>query len=136
MAVDPLSGNGIFQSLSSALVAPAVVNTLLQRPAESELAVAFYRDRLHHLFHRFARTGRDFYRLESRWRGGGFWRARAGWPDLEPAHVQPDRVIGTARRPVLNHGFIERAEVVLTEDQPLGIWRIGDRLAKDVMRPA
>ncbi|MEK1913980.1 MAG: FAD-dependent monooxygenase, partial [Pseudomonas chlororaphis] len=32
MAVDPLSGNGIFQSLSSALQAPAVINTLLQRP--------------------------------------------------------------------------------------------------------
>lgn len=136
MAVDPLSGNGIFQSLSSALVAPAVVNTLLQRPDESELARSFYRSRLRHLFYRFARTGRDFYRLESRWQGSEFWKVRARWPDLEPAHVRPDRVLGTASRPVLNHGFIEQADVVITEDQPLGIWRIGDRLARDVLLPA
>ncbi|EGC97958.1 monooxygenase FAD-binding protein, partial [Burkholderia sp. TJI49] len=32
MAVDPLSGNGIFQSLSSALQAPAVIHTLLAHP--------------------------------------------------------------------------------------------------------
>jgi len=40
--VDPLSGNGIFQSLSSALVAPAVINTLLRQPDSADLARRFY----------------------------------------------------------------------------------------------
>jgi flavin-dependent dehydrogenase len=120
MAVDPLSGNGIFQSLSSALAAPAVINTLLQRPADGEMALGFYRDRLRHLFFRFARIGRDFYAGESRWADREFWRQRSQWPDLEPAHARQDRVLGRAERPVIHHGFIEKRTVVLTEDQPLG----------------
>jgi flavin-dependent dehydrogenase len=127
MAVDPLSGNGIFQSLSSALVAPAVINTRLNRPADAELAAQFYRDRLHHLFYRFARIGRDFYRSETRWEKNDFWRARRDWPDLLPAHPEQDAVLGTAERPVVNEGFIERRQVLVTADQPLGIWRVDGR---------
>jgi ATP-binding cassette subfamily B protein len=59
-AVDPLSGNGIFQALSSAFLAPAVVNTLLRAPGQAALAKRFYQERLDHLFLRFARIGRDF----------------------------------------------------------------------------
>ncbi len=120
MAVDPLSGNGIFQSLSSALAAPAVINTVLKRPADAQMALAFYRDRLRHLFFRFARVGRDFYAQEKRWQEEEFWSTRAQWPDREPAHTTSDRVTGRALRPVIHHGFIEQRTVILTEDQPLG----------------
>ena len=120
MAVDPLSGNGIFQSLSSALAAAPVINTLLRRPGDADMALAFYRDRLHHLFFRFARIGRDFYRDETRWHDQPFWLQRRGWPDEEPSHVEHDRVIGHAERPVIHHGFIETRTVVITADQPLG----------------
>ncbi|MGD2008112.1 MAG: tryptophan 7-halogenase, partial [Cellvibrionales bacterium] len=58
MAVDPLSGNGIFQSLSSAMAAPAVINTVLKRPEDGEMALRFYQDRCEHLFERFSRMGR------------------------------------------------------------------------------
>ena len=133
MAVDPLSGNGIFQSLSSALIAPAVINTLLQKPANGGLARDFYRQRLEQLFYRFARIGRDFYQLENRWRESVFWQARSRWPDLLPAHPQQDRVLGKALRPVVNHGIIEQKMVVITEDQPLGIWRVGNRNAADLV---
>ena len=120
MAVDPLSGNGIFQSLSSALAAAPVINTLLRRPDDGDMALAFYRDRLCHLFFRFARVGRDFYQDETRWPDQPFWLQRRDWPDSEPSHVEHDRVIGRAERPVIHHGFIEKRTVVLTEDQPLG----------------
>jgi flavin-dependent dehydrogenase len=120
MAVDPLSGNGIFQSLSSALAAPAVINTVLRRPDDAGMALNFYRERLEHLFFRFARIGRDFYALEKRWAGAAFWEARAKWPDQEPAHTDSDRVLGRARRPVIHHGFIEQRTVIVTEGQPLG----------------
>jgi len=133
MAVDPLSGNGIFQSLSSALIAPAIINTLLQKPANGGLARDFYRQRLEQLFYRFARIGRDFYQLENRWQDSAFWQARSQWPDLLPAHPEQDRVLGKALRPVVNHGFIEQEMVVITEDQPLGIWRVGNRNAADLV---
>jgi len=128
MAVDPLSGNGIFLSLSSALIAPAVINTLLQRPADASLAGDFYRERLERQFFRFARVGRDFYQLEKRWPDSAFWQPRRLWPDALPAHTEQDRVLGKALKPVVNHGFIERKQVVLTEDQPMGIWQGAEKI--------
>lgn len=131
MAVDPLSGNGIFQSLSSALVAPAVVNTLMTRPERGDLARRFYTSRLEHLFYRFSRIGRDFYRdtdVQHR-----FWEARRHWPDNRAAHANTNGIVGVATRPVVNQGYIESRDVVITHDQPLGIWRIGDRDAVEVI---
>lgn len=131
MAVDPLSGNGIFQSLSSALQAPAVINTLLRNPERAELARRFHQRRVEHLFHRFARTGRDFYALEQRWPDQPFWRERSTWPDAEPLHAEAD--IGrlrVERAPVIQGDLIEEREVVITADQPLGVWHLdGTELA-------
>ncbi|WP_342245796.1 flavin-dependent monooxygenase QhpG [Pseudomonas sp. OTU5201] len=125
MAVDPLSGNGIFQSLSSALQAPAVINTLIQRPECAELARRFHHRRVEHLFLRFARTGRDFYALEQRWLDAAFWRDRRTWPDAEPLHAPTDfSQVRVERAPVIHGDLIEDADVVVTADQPLGIWHL------------
>ncbi len=125
MAVDPLSGNGIFQALSSALQAPAVVNTLIRHPERANLAKAFHEARIEGLFYRFARIGRDFYAQESQWPDRPFWQARRQWPDNQPLHkeVTPDQV-STALRPVVQEGVISEAHVVITPDQPLGIWHL------------
>ncbi|MGN7743891.1 flavin-dependent monooxygenase QhpG [Pseudomonas sp. 22526] len=125
MAVDPLSGNGIFQSLSSALQAPAVINTLLQRLERAALAQRFHAQRVEQLFLRFARIGRDFYADEQRWAERPFWQARRRWPDREPAHPEPDfSALRIERAPVLRDGLVDQAEVVITPDQPLGIWHV------------
>lgn len=126
MAVDPLSGNGIFQALSSALQAPAVIGTLLHDPVRAALARRFHEQRIEHLFLRFARIGRDFYAQESRWAGQPFWSVRRGWPDALPIHrpTRPDEV-HVALRPVLDDGRIVEDEVIITPDQPLGIWQAG-----------
>ncbi|AOE85766.1 flavin-dependent monooxygenase QhpG [Pseudomonas sp. TCU-HL1] len=125
MAVDPLSGNGIFQSLSSALQAPAVINTLLQHPERADLARRFHQSRVEHLFLRFARTGRDFYALEQRWPDHPFWRDRRTWPDAERLHAPADFAqVRVERAPVIHGDLIEEAEVVVTADQPLGIWHL------------
>ncbi len=125
MAVDPLSGNGIFQALSSALQAPAVIATLRHDPSRAALARHFHQQRIERLFYRFARIGRDFYAQESRWTQAPFWSARRSWPDAEPLHVvvTPDRV-SIGRRPVVHEGRIMEEEVVITPDQPLGIWHL------------
>ena len=77
MAVDPLSGNGIFQAMSSALQAPAVINTILKSPQNAELAKQFHQSRVTALFYRFARIGRDFYRMEEQWQDRPFWQTPA-----------------------------------------------------------
>ncbi|MFJ4345161.1 NAD(P)/FAD-dependent oxidoreductase [Pseudomonas sp. NPDC089401] len=125
MAVDPLSGNGIFQSLSSALQAPVVINTLLRRPERAGLARQFHQQRIEQLFLRFARIGRDFYGQEAAWAGMPFWARRRGWPDAQPLHLAADwGAVTVARRPVLRDGFVAEAEVVVTADQPLGVWHL------------
>ena len=134
MAVDPLSGNGIFQSLSSAMAAPAVINTLLQRPQDSAMALQFYQDRCEHLFERFSRMGRDFYQQIDADPVSDFYEQRRNWPDQQPSHVQPDRVLGTAERPVINDGFIETKTVVITADQPLGVWRVNGQDAVELLQ--
>lgn len=133
MSVDPLSGNGIFQSLSSALIAPIVINTILQRPQSKNLAQTLYIERLHHLFYRFSRIGRDFYKMESRWQNQNFWQERCAWPDQQPAHQAQDRIIGVEKRGVINGEFIEEKEVVITAEQPLGIWKINNKDATSVL---
>lgn len=136
MAVDPLSGNGIFQSLSSALQAPTVINTLLRKPERAALAQRFHQQRVEQLFLRFARIGRDFYADEQRWREQPFWRARRQWPDAEVAHAEVDfAALRIECAPVLKEGFVDEAEVVITADQPLGIWHVqGVELAPLVRR--
>jgi len=125
MAVDPLSGNGIFQSLSSALQAPVVINTLLRRPERAGLAKQFHQQRIEQLFLRFARIGRDFYGQELERAGQPFWRRRQVWPDAQPLHLAADwAAVRVARRPVLRDGFVDEAEVVVTADQPLGVWHV------------
>ncbi|MGZ0897090.1 flavin-dependent monooxygenase QhpG [Pseudomonas putida] len=125
MAVDPLSGNGIFQSLSSALQAPVVINTLLRRPERAELARQFHQQRVEQLFLRFARIGRDFYAQEQSRVGQPFWARRQGWPDAQPLHLSTDwRAVRVARQPVLRDGLVDEVEVVVTADQPLGVWHL------------
>jgi 2-polyprenyl-6-methoxyphenol hydroxylase-like FAD-dependent oxidoreductase len=125
MAVDPLSGNGIFQSLSSALQAPVVINTLLRKPERAALAQRFHQQRVEQLFLRFARIGRDFYADEQRWAGQPFWQARRQWPDTQVAHATADfSALRIERMPVLRDGFVDEADVVITADQPLGIWHV------------
>lgn len=125
MAVDPLSGNGIFQSLSSALQAPAVINTLLQHPERAALAQRFHQQRVEQLFLRFARIGRDFYADEQRFAEQPFWLTRRHWPDAQPAHPAADfSTLRIERAPVLRDGLVDEAEVVITPDQPLGIWHV------------
>ncbi|MDI3325865.1 FAD-dependent monooxygenase [Pontibacterium granulatum] len=126
MAVDPLSGNGIFQAMSSALQAPAVINTLLKSPQNAELAKQFHQSRVTALFYRFARIGRDFYRMEEQWQNRSFWHTRHHWPDDQPMHVATTfDQFEVKTMPVVQSGEIKAVDVVVTPDQPLGIWHLG-----------
>lgn len=124
-APDPLSGNGVFAALGSALSAAAFVHTHIETPESRALAQRFYEERTQDGFMRFARVGRDFYATEKRWSDRPFWRARARWPDREPPHAPtgsgPVRI---ERRPVVDGALIVERKVAVTPDQPRGIWRV------------
>lgn len=125
MAADPLSGNGIFQSLSSALQAAMVVHTLQRHPADAPHAMRFHTERVQGLFQRFARIGRDFYAQEARWADQPFWAARRSWPDALPAHGDAGNTAPHIEaRPVVDRDRIRLAPVLVTAEQPLGIWHV------------
>lgn len=125
LALDPLSGHGVFEALASATAAVPVVTTLLRRPADAALARAFYEERVEQAFLRFARTARDFYRLEQRWPGAPFWRARRSWPDDLPAHASPSAAAPEiAIRPVIEDGLVVARQVIVTADHPRGVFQV------------
>jgi hypothetical protein len=125
LALDPLSGHGVFEALASATAAVPVVTTLLRRPADAALARAFYEERVEQAFLRFACTARDFYRLEERWQEAAFWQARRGWPDDLPAHPSPSAVAPQIQtKPVIEDGFVVAREVIVTADQPRGVFMV------------
>lgn len=125
LAMDPLSGHGVFEAIASAKAAVAVINTVVRRPEHAALARSFCEERVRLAFERFARIGRDFYALERRWPDADFWRERRHWPDDLPAHLPP---FATAprieERPVIEDGFIVARRVVVTADQPRGVWQV------------
>jgi flavin-dependent dehydrogenase len=125
LALDPLSGHGVFEALASATAAVPVVTTLLRRSADAALARAFYEERVEQAFLRFARTARDFYRLEERWQEAPFWQARRGWPDDLPAHPSPSAGAPQIQtKPVIEDGFVVAREVIVTADHPRGVFMV------------
>jgi len=69
-----------------------------------------------------------------------FWQQRQQWPDDHPSHVPvtPEQIV-TDWAPVVTGDRVGRARVVITPDQPLGIWHLnGVELAPviDALREA
>jgi menaquinone-9 beta-reductase len=125
LAMDPLSGHGVFEAIASAKAAAPVVNTILRRPDDAALAQAFYEERVRLSFERFARIGRDFYARERRWPDAAFWRERRAWPDDRPAHGAPSAAPPRIEeRPVIADEFVVARNVVVTADQPRGVWQV------------
>jgi len=121
VAIDPLSGHGLFWALSSALSAvPSVLSILEDAETGYGLAQRFYRDRVVATFWRQARVGRDFYRLEKNLVDQPFWSKRAAWPDDEPSHATEHSLRMTQRVVVENNRLKER-DILITPENPDGI---------------
>lgn len=121
VAIDPLSGHGLFWALSSALSAVPSVLTIFENPEEGgQLAARFYRDRVVETFWRQARTGRDFYRLETGFSANPFWAERINWPDDEPSHP-PVAETHLEQRVVVDSNRLVEREVLVTPQDPGGV---------------
>jgi len=116
LSLDPLSSQGVETAIGTALHAAIVLNTMIDRPQDTELAVEFYRSRLQRSadFHMGAAAG--FYRQQAAIAAGteavdaddaddaqgdatgAFWRRRAAAapPRLAPAEVSPASSVALA----------------------------------------
>lgn len=77
LAMDPLSSQGVQSAIASGLQAAVVVNTLLARSENAELAMAFYRDRQLEKAKRHCETSARFYGEKAAISDQPFWRKRA-----------------------------------------------------------
>ena len=95
-AIDPLSSQGVHSALGSALHAAASAHTIIERPADAALALAFYgqaqRDAA--AFHARA-AGRGYREALGTW-PGLFWQRRAG-EDSQATSPDP-RMTSAAQR--------------------------------------
>lgn len=133
VAIDPLSGHGMFWALSSALSAVPSVLTLLETPETgSDLAARFHRHRVAGTFWRQARIGRDFYRLERDLAEHPFWAARAAWPDSEPAHAVADGIC-LQRRVVIEGNRLRERDVLITPQDPEGVAFVAGLPVRDLL---
>lgn len=116
VAMDPLSGHGLFWALASALHSLPLVRALLD--GEIRLAASSYRARVVETFHRQARIGRDFYRAAGQ--DGPFWAVRSVWPDDLPAEAAP-RAPHLRRQVVVKAGRLAWADALVTPQDPGGV---------------
>jgi flavin-dependent dehydrogenase len=96
-SIDPLSSQGVQSALGSALHAAAAVHTIVERPADAALGIAFYRQaqRDAAAFHARA-AGRAYREALERW-PGAFWQSRAG---EDPEVTSPEPPILRPARPM------------------------------------
>lgn len=131
--MDPLSGHGQFWAVSSALAVAAVRRTLDADPDSETICRRFLNQRAHEVSMHQARVGRDFIRLETRFREAPFWAARRGFPDELPAAPQLD---APEIRPaiVVENGRLAEREVLHTPRTPMGIGWFGTTPAPEAWR--
>ncbi|GAA0568909.1 FAD-dependent oxidoreductase [Halomonas salifodinae] len=126
MAIDPLSGQGIFNALSSAHGLAPVLNGLLEGRPIAPLE-RFHQRRQDAQYWRFARAGRDFYRQAAYPASittdpAPYWAARCHWPDHQALHLpEPWARVRVARGLAIVGTRLAERELAVTPDQPLGI---------------
>ncbi len=125
LALDPLSGQGIYEALRGARLVAAAVQSVMEG-CDAALAHRFIADRYVEAWLRGVRVAGDFYR-ENCGRGA-FWHDTAtAYAALLPAST-PAAQLATAarieRRPVLDGGRILEREVIVTAAHPRGVWHI------------
>lgn len=100
LAVDPISSSGVQKALHTAVTGAVVVNTLLRRQEDTELATTFYNDSLVHAFERHAAWAAAQYARVAPQRPALFWqsRATASTPAVAPEVRRPDSHVALVSR--------------------------------------
>ena len=127
MALDPLSGHGIYEALASADLSIAALNTYLQGGDWSPVR-RFVHERAQELMVRKAAAAHSFYQTAAAVNDGRFWATMTqGYAALAAndgmLHDPRTRI---QSRPVLDGVRIQMRRVLVAPRWPRGIWRHGD----------
>lgn len=126
VALDPLSGQGVFEALSAVPMTVAAALSTLDGEDQS-LVARFVGERADAIWARNVDAACGFYRAQADHEpAGAFWRyAAAAYEALRPVAVAVDDVSPQIEwRPVLAGTRIVRARVVVTASQPRGAWLV------------
>lgn len=125
VALDPLSGQGVYEALSAVPVSVAAVMGALAGD-EAGLRARFVAERARAIWARTVSAAREFYGTQAAHLGQTFWvRAAAAYDALAGEHTSPATAgPRVEQRPVLNGARIEQAPVVVTAEHPRGVWQV------------
>jgi menaquinone-9 beta-reductase len=120
LALDPLSGQGVFEALRGAATVAAALRTVLEG-GDAALAARFVRERYAEAWIAALTSAQGFY-AENAARGA-FWRDTAAAYGLlaRPQAPEPTRI---EHRPVLDRGVVRERAVVVTARTPRGVWHV------------
>jgi flavin-dependent dehydrogenase len=120
VALDPLSGQGVYEALRGARVAVAAVRSLLDG-TDPRVVTRFLAERDEALWQRCVSTAADFYGENAGL--GPFW---TGTASAYRALATTPRGCATTieRRPVLDGERICEHDVLVTAAQPRGVWQV------------
>jgi 2-polyprenyl-6-methoxyphenol hydroxylase-like FAD-dependent oxidoreductase len=122
LALDPLSGQGVYEVLRGARLVATVVQSVM-RGGEAPLAHRFVSDRQEEAWTNGVRTAAGFYRENAA--RGAFWSETAtAYERLLPC-AAPDAP-RIERRPVLCGDRILERDVIVTSQHPRGVWHVAD----------
>jgi hypothetical protein len=143
---DPLSSQGILLAVASALQAAAVLNTWARRPANTDAATRFYRERQTERMRQHARKAAAFYAERMAVCDRPFWRERAASdggeqaPPLEEAGLDPTCRIQVSGAlafesvPLLQGDIVETAPAVLHNTLARPVAFLGEEAVVPLLR--
>jgi hypothetical protein len=128
--LDPISAHGVHKAMDGALVAAAVVRTILERPSSAADARLFYNEREESLVKLTRARVRRLYRQETRFAAETFWALRSRGTDEDDALATTASVrsrpplrfemslgasagVAVAKAPVLEDDFVVRRDVLI-----------------------
>jgi flavin-dependent dehydrogenase len=133
VAMDPLSGNGMYEALRSSYVATAAINSYL-RGADWTVVARFVDERALELWRRSVSAAGNFYHLQAEHSGSEFWNRAASAYEAAASEATVTEA-GPGRfelRPVLDGPCIVVHRVWVSSQWPRGIWKLNGRALEQI----
>lgn len=137
LSLDPLSSQGVYTAMGTALHAAVVLHTMHDRPADTALAMGFYQQRIESSAAFHTEAAADFYRRQALVSNAAFWQKRATMAAAKPVmgslepqvRVTLSRALRFASVPIVTEAYIEPADGILMDGEPFAFVDRGIALA-------